>query len=257
MNRIGFIGMGHMGKALLDNILLSGTLNPEDIIIYNRTLSKAQDFKKNYPEIAIAECVKDLYGKVSIVISSVSAMAQRVFLEAIPQNKIHFISVSNGLTVSEMRKVYGGRITRIMPTVTMGGYTLLSNDSRDIDYLFTKISTPLFIKESDFDLFTLISSCGPGLFTALLEVILDKFSDRTDYDKKILTDIINKTFSSTLDGLISRKENYSELIERVATKDGLTQVGVDVIKDQFPTVIDGLIKKSLKYNRDKTSEILY
>ncbi len=257
MKKIGFIGLGHMGRALLENLLLSGSLKPEDVVIYNRTLTKAQDLKKSYPLLLVVECVEDLYKDVDIVISSVSAMAQKPFLEAIPQNNIHFISVSNGLTVREMKKVYGGRITRIMPTVTMGGYTLITDDSRDIEYLFSKISTTLFIKESDFDLFTLISSCGPGLFAALLEVILDKFSAQTDYDKNILTDMINKTFSQTLNGLINRQEKYSELIDRVATKGGLTQVGVDVINNKFPTVVEELITESLKYNVDKTSEILY
>jgi pyrroline-5-carboxylate reductase len=146
MKKIGFIGLGHMGRALLENLLLSESIHPQDVVIYNRTPNKAEDIKYIHPLITIAATVEDLYQNVDTIISSVTAMAQKPILESIARENIHFISVSNGLTLKEMKKVYGGRITRIMPTVSMGGYTLITDESRDLEALFSKVSTPLFIK---------------------------------------------------------------------------------------------------------------
>ncbi|QEN05389.1 hypothetical protein EW093_11930 [Thiospirochaeta perfilievii] len=197
-----------------------------------------------------------LIEKSDIIISSVTAEAQKSILEVIKGDK-HFISVSNALLIKEMSKVYPGRVSRVMPTVALGGYTLITKGAEDIKDIFSKISTPIVVEEKDFDLFTLITSSGPGLFTTILEVLVDRFSENTNYDKNIIKDMINSTFSSTLKTLIEQNIEYKTLINRVATKGGLTEVGVNVIRQNMPKVVSNVIESSLKYNNKKTKENIF
>ena len=55
MKKIGFIGYGSMGKVILEGFLLSGIIKPYEVIISNRTISKLDNLKNEYPDIEIAD----------------------------------------------------------------------------------------------------------------------------------------------------------------------------------------------------------
>ncbi|MGL1890524.1 MAG: NAD(P)-binding domain-containing protein [Spirochaetaceae bacterium] len=255
MNKIGFIGLGHMGGVLLKHLLNQKGINSKDVVIYNRTTAKADFFKEKYPDISVVLEFKDMLSQVDTIISCVHAQNQKDILELLYGTEIHFISASNKLSIETMESWYSGKITRIMPTVALGGYTLLCPNSKvstserlALHKLFSFISEPMFVKESDFGILTLLTSCGPGLYSALLDVISTSFSENTDLPKETISDVLNKTLLSTVQQLSFETITYKELINTVATKGGLTEVGVNIIQKQFPDIINNVIDKSLEFN---------
>ena len=53
--KIGVIGTGNMGTILIEAWLETKTLNPSDLIITNRTLSKALALQEKYPGIKVTK----------------------------------------------------------------------------------------------------------------------------------------------------------------------------------------------------------
>ena len=63
MTKIGFIGYGSMGSMIIEGLLNSNELAPEEVIISNRTLNKLDKIKKEYSQIDITNDNKYLASK--------------------------------------------------------------------------------------------------------------------------------------------------------------------------------------------------
>ncbi|WP_429726165.1 NAD(P)-binding domain-containing protein, partial [Bacillus paralicheniformis] len=52
---IGFIGTGNMGTILIEALIESRAVIPSSLTITNRTIDKALNIKKRFPDIQVAE----------------------------------------------------------------------------------------------------------------------------------------------------------------------------------------------------------
>ena len=52
--RCGFIGYGNMGSAVVRALLGSGSLCEHEVIVYNRTLGRLDDLRRQHPGAVIA-----------------------------------------------------------------------------------------------------------------------------------------------------------------------------------------------------------
>ena len=87
--KIGFIGLGKMGKALVWHLLEQKT----DVVLYNRTREKMEEFLKEYK----AESVRhDEYGELLL------AYEYRDFMSMLPSPRIIWIMVEHGAAVDEV-----------------------------------------------------------------------------------------------------------------------------------------------------------
>jgi len=57
--KIGFVGLGKMGKAIVLHLLEEGL----DVVVYNRTQQKVQDLQKEYEKTRIKNSEARIMGK--------------------------------------------------------------------------------------------------------------------------------------------------------------------------------------------------
>jgi 3-hydroxyisobutyrate dehydrogenase-like beta-hydroxyacid dehydrogenase len=97
--KIGFLGLGKMGQAMAARLLGAG----HDLVVYNRTRSKAADLEKNGAKVAdsIAACCAGREVVISMVADdkALGEVVREGILEALPKRAIHAAMGTHGVTI--------------------------------------------------------------------------------------------------------------------------------------------------------------
>jgi len=178
MKRIGIIGYGNMGAAIVQR--LQGDYA---FFIFDKDKQKTRLLKgKN---ICAVEKITDLLDKPEAVILAVKPQDLTQILEEISKDSIQgkqklFISIAAGISTEYLEKYLGeARIIRAMPNLPMkigAGMICLSkgkyaaeNDLEFASSLFKRLGDVLLIKEELMNAATAVSGSGPGFFFALVQ----------------------------------------------------------------------------------------
>ena len=186
MARIGFIGMGNIGYAILRGLL--ETYSPEDLLFTDKNLERCEAVKKETGVSFLKENA-EVAANVKFLILAVKPVVYPAVLadlkDAVREEQI-VISVAPGITVSSVREALGGfrRIIRIMPNTPalvgagMTGYTLEEKlftreeieEARGILKSFSEI---VQVEERLMDTVTTVSGSGPAYLFMFIEAMAD------------------------------------------------------------------------------------
>lgn len=240
---LGFIGCGHMATAIIKGILGSKFLSPNNVFASEITEELAANKKaelgievysdnktlaKNSDVIFIAtkpNCVDDVLNEIK---------------EYLNNNKL-IISIAAGVSTSKIENAVGFEIPviRVMPNapamilegmsgIVSGKYT---NDSQVefVKELLSNIGKCIVVDEDKIDIVTAISGSGPAFFYKTINEIA-RAGERLglDYDKALLLSIQTAIGSAKI--MLESKLTPEELIDRISTKGGCTEVGVDYME---------------------------
>ena len=100
-------------------------------------------------------------------------------------------------------------------------------------------------------------SCMPGFIASIFDVICESAGKHTDIPREQIVKMVLNTVSATGDLLLKKDMSFSQTVERVATKGGITEEGAKVIYEEFPETADKLFEKTLekrKATAEKTAE---
>ena len=121
MRKIGFIGYGSMGSMIIEGFLSSKILKPREIIISNRTKSKLDDIKKEYPEIETTDNNTYLAEKCDKIFLFVGTAAVKEVIEEM-KSKLskdsHIIYIAAALTMKNVKSSFPGKISKVIPSLT-------------------------------------------------------------------------------------------------------------------------------------------
>lgn len=131
--KIGFIGAGNMGTALLKGILNSGLANPDEIFVYDVDKSKTS-LLNNEAGVCITHNNSELVEKSDIIILAVKPNYIKSALEecagSFNSNKV-IVSIAVGVSIQTIAEILGkdAKIVRTMPNIPVvvgEGMTLIS-----------------------------------------------------------------------------------------------------------------------------------
>ena len=118
--KIGFIGLGNMGGAIIGGIIGSGLFKPEDIIGFDKSLEMAAAARDKF-HINIAKDNRDLVKHVDILVLAVKPVFAKEVITEIEKDtneKTLIISIMAGKTIDFLEKAFGSskaKIVRTMP----------------------------------------------------------------------------------------------------------------------------------------------
>lgn len=259
---IGIIGYGNIGELLVDNIL---KLNEGyKIFLSNRTISKLDKFKDN-ENVVICKFNGEVADNCDNIIISVKS-PQLIDVVSEISSKLsensYIIHTCAGVSFDELSNVYDKPLTCIIPSIAstvleskeINGVSLiyhddnLSKENKDFsNNLFSKFS---YIKEvsseKELELFTIVTSCMPAFISLNVDLFASVLSNKFNLDKDEVYSLLSQTLSSSSNLLSSNIFTAPQLIDKVATKKGITQKGLDYIEKSFPREYENLIFEILK-----------
>ena len=268
MAKIGFIGYGSMGNMIINGLLSTNALNPDQILISNRTKSKLDSLKKEYPQIEIAENNPYLSSKCEKIFLFVGTSAVKEVIEDIMANiseKSHIIYIAAALTIENVESVFKGKITKVIPSLTSEvreGVSLICHNEKVtkkeaefVNNLFNSISTVKIIEEENFQVGSDLTSCAPAFIAKIFMEFAKKGAKNSSISQKEAEDMAIKTFYGTAKLLHDKNMSFEELITRVATKGGITEEGIKVLDKDLPHLFDELFKTTLKKHEEIKSNL--
>lgn len=224
--KIGVIGFGHLGKALVKGLLFKNIVSESEIFILTNSEGTAK-IAENEFKVQVCNDINDTISKVDILFWVVKG---DVFAEICKDIQVDItqkvnVSFMAGVTIKSMQERLGNVfITRAMPSIAIDkangviGYT----KTNDIftEEIFKKLGYAFEVNENDIEKVTAFSACGLG-FASYILAAFQNAGQFLGFSKDISEKIVAMTFEAAV-----YKGNYEEVASSVATKGGATEQGI-------------------------------
>ena len=122
-------------------------------------------------------------------------------------------------------------------------------DRKDLEILLSYIGNVIVLPEEELGMGSELVSCMPGFIATMFDVICNSAKKHTSISSEQIREMVLSTLSATGELMLAKKMDFEEVVERVATKGGITAVGADIIYERFPQVSDEVFEKTLEKRR--------
>jgi pyrroline-5-carboxylate reductase len=255
MNKIGFIGLGHMASALVRAFISSKAIPSKSLIISNRSPNKLKAIKACFPGLKVENDNSIVAKESDIIFICVNTNEVINVINEIRPNLSkakHIVIISGGLEIASVEVMFKEKISKLIPTLTCEVYqgtSLISHnenvtkkDKEKIDKLLRKIGKVKVVTEKQFAVYTVLSSCAPGLIASIFDQFCRSASICENIDYQDCFDIVLSSLLGTSLLLSKNSESFNDLISRVARKGGNTELGVRIFENKLPRIYNDVIK---------------
>lgn len=184
--KIGFIGVGKMGEALIKGILNARIVRPENIYASDIDLTKLQLLEKNL-SINICRDNCDAINESDIVIIAVKPQIIPVVLDhiknSVDNRLVISIAAGTSIEIFENALPHGTRVIRVMPNIAATvkeaacaicpGRAATEEDAVIAKEIFGAIGQTVTIPEHLMDAVTGLSGSGPAYIFMIIEALAD------------------------------------------------------------------------------------
>lgn len=270
--RIGIIGAGNMGEALIRGFLHTNVA-VERLIVSDKNKKRRDYIRKKYC-ISVTRDNLKVVASSSIIILAVKPQDAGIVLSEIAQNPDSFqayvsprhsplfISIVAGLKTKdiESRFRYGVRIVRVMPNapaligegvsaICLGRYAEL-RDYGKAESLFKAVGEVVRVEESLMDKITAISGSGPAYFFLLMKYLTD-IGVRLGLTRDTAERLVNHTAQGSAKMVIETKQRPEDLMKKVASKGGTTEAALEVFARRgWEKIIEQGIRAAVRRARE-------
>ena len=268
--KIGIIGTGNMGRILAEALIDGNAVSPSSMMITNRTLSKALEINKIYPDLSVGKNAVEVAENADVIFVCVKPHNVLGVLEtinpALTRDKC-VISITSPISVGQIENKVDCSVMRIIPSITnraLAGVSLFSFGTQcttewkeAIFTLFKKVSVPLEIEENITRVASDIVSCGPAFFSHLVQSFINAAVKETEIDQETATKLSSEMLIGLGELLSENHYTLQTLQEKVCVKGGITGEGIKVLEsetgDMFEQLFQATHKKFAK-ELEKTEE---
>lgn len=242
MSKIGFIGMGNMGYAMLKGVLKS--FEASDIIITSPNKEKCENIAKD-TGVRLATSNAELAANAKFVVLAVKPQVYPDVLKNIKNvitSESVIISIAPGITIDSLKKQLGAdiRIVRAMPNTPalvgegMTGVSYCKDDfsfeERDIiENFFNAFGKAVYLAENLMDGVVCASGSSPAYVYIFIEALADsvvKYGIKRDDAYKLVA----QTVLGSAKMVLETGEHPGLLKDKVCSPGGTTIQGVAALE---------------------------
>jgi pyrroline-5-carboxylate reductase len=241
--KIGIIGTGNMGEALIDGLIHSRSSVPENIICSDIRSDKLKLARENYG-ITSKTNNTDVVKLSDIIIYAIKPQIMTKILKEtndyLDSSKI-IISIAAGVPLSYIESCLNKelRLIRVMPNIAASvkegasaiapGSHVLKNDLQVAKAIFDSVGKSVIIEESLMDAITGLSGSGPAYIFLIVDALADagvKMGLARD-DSLFLS---SQTVLGAAKLLIETKEHPGQLKDKVTSPGGTAIAGLHTLE---------------------------
>lgn len=185
--KIGFIGCGNMGSAMVGGLINSGFQNADSIIVSTRTEKSANSLKEKF-KIKTSLNNIDIAKECDVIVLAVKPNMYKGVIDdiksEITREKL-IITVAAGITIEKMEYWLGEgyKIVRTMPnTPALVGEAIsavcanINVNKEELEYVFNFFNSfgkSVELEEKDFHAFTALCGSSPAYLFMFIEAMAD------------------------------------------------------------------------------------
>ncbi|WP_125607510.1 pyrroline-5-carboxylate reductase [Lapidilactobacillus bayanensis] len=262
--KIGFIGLGNMGKAIIEGLLTKKAVKPMDIIVHSAHVSNYQTYADKF-ELATANTNLDVAKNVDVLVLAVKPELKTEILTevkpALVTGKVAVLSLLTGVSLADLAEITGSQVpfVRVMPNLNVrigAGITAIAANkvalvsaAATAKLLFSEIGEVITLPEQDFSTFVALAGSAPA-FAYLFMDALAHAGVKYGLSKAQSLRIVSQMVVGSAQLIQQSGEAPWNLIDQVSSPGGTTIAGVLALQEAgFETAItkavDAMIKKDL------------
>ncbi|MBN3525858.1 late competence protein ComER [Paenibacillus apiarius] len=262
--KVGFIGTGSMGSTLIEALIQSGALEPEQIIASNRTIQKVHNLASQYPGLQVALSNTETVEQSDIVFLCVKPSEFKHVLDEIAETAdaaLILVSITSPVLIKHLESSLKCKIAKIIPSITnyvwsgaslcMYGSRIQTEDRLLLEQLMMAISRPLQVSEQFTRITSDLASCGPAFLAFFLQKWVGAAVEETGIDREEASRLACEMLLGTGKLLTEGGFTLEQLQQRVAVPGGITAEALRLLNDELEGVFQKLIGVThAKYEED-------
>lgn len=243
MAKIGFIGMGNMGYAMLKGVL--PTCNTSDLIftdVNKETLTRVKEETQVEYAQSNAECANNAkYVVLAVKPQFYDQVLKNIQYTVTPEHVV--ISIAPGITIDDVKEKLGKdiRVVRAMPNTPalLGcGMTGISYESQDFSFEEREMIQTIF---SSFGQFQKVDEkimnavvCASGSSPAYVYMFIEALADsvvKYGMPREQAYEFVAQTVKGSAEMVLQTKEHPGVLKDKVCSPAGTTIAGVAALEE--------------------------
>lgn len=261
MYKIGVIGAGHMGMALLDGVIRTGAAQPSEIYVYEKLPERAAAAQAN--GFIIAENERAVYDAcayllLAVLPQEVEAVLQKLAETSCKGSRPVICSIVSGLGSVFIRGYLGEDtpVINIVPNIALSvgmGATVLARTSNVPDLVLNgavKVLDELGLTAvAEERLLTEIipaNGCAPGYAFYMIDAVARAVAER-GVDYALAVRMTAAGFAGAARMVLESEQTPDTLLARVCSPGGLTAQAIDYFNSHaMSEIIAGGVNESIR-----------
>jgi len=240
--RIGVIGVGNMGAALIKGWLENGLVASRHLVVFDQAVERRALMENLYGLAAAADNAGVAKGADILLLAVKPQFLSGVLSDIAPHvtPKHLVISIAAGVTLAALETALpGARLIRVMPnTPTLAGAGMAAlargvRASADDDHLalqlFGAVGRAVVVEERHLDAVTGLSGSGPAYVFLMLEALADG-GVKMGLPRDLATLLAAQTVLGAAQLLLATQEHPGVLKDMVTSPGGTTITGLHVLE---------------------------
>jgi pyrroline-5-carboxylate reductase len=242
--RVGFIGTGNMGEALIKGLILGHVCRPEQIACSDVRPERQKEIRKAYG-VKVTSHNVDVVKQSDIVILSVKPQIMKAVIDEIGKyldlDKL-IISIAAGVPLEAIETCAGKelKLVRVMPNICVsvregvsavaGGKHALKEDLLTTKAIFDSVGKTLFIEEGLLDAVTGLSGSGPAYIFLIIDALADA-GVKVGLSRNDALVLASQTVLGAARMLIETGEHPGKLKDMVTSPGGTAIAGLHTLEE--------------------------
>ncbi len=265
--KLGVIGCGFMGTALIKGIVLSDFMSARKILVSDTDAQKLEEINSSLGvETTVEnrkvaeECEYLLFAIKPQMFDSVASEIRGIKVEKV-------ISIMAGMTKSYIKNALGVgliKVARCMPNlpcsigsgamgVDMSDYNKSLDDTQFITMLFDCLGTVISLPEDKIDAVTGISGSGPAYVFMFIDSLIEA-GIKQGLSKDEAATLAVQTVLGSAEMVLNSDKSIPELVGSVCSKGGTTIEAVKVLEDNnlrgvVDLAVDACVRRSKELSK--------
>jgi pyrroline-5-carboxylate reductase len=243
--KLGFIGAGKMGSALLGGALRTNFCRPEEVLVHDVHAPSVQEASTRWPGIRSAASNREIFAESDLILVCVKPQDVRATLAeaASEANDRLVISIAAGIALEQLESWSENRhrVVRVMPNtpalVGQGasafalGLRATEADSDTVTALFGGIGVATRVKEEQLDAVTGLSGSGPAYIYTIIEALSDG-GVREGLPRALSLQLAAQTVAGAAAMVLQTGEHPAALRDQVTSPGGTTIAGLAKLEEK-------------------------
>jgi len=260
--KLGVIGCGKMGKALVGGIIRAGICRAEEVSVYDTHPAAAQSMSAGLG-VTLAGGNAEVVSNSDVILLCVKPQG---FLEMLAdlgesRNKL-LISIAAGIQISAIESGcdHRHRVIRVMPNtpalIGRGasafalGTTATEEDASLTRDLLSAVGYVCRVNESDLDAVTALSGSGPAYFFLMIEALIASGVSQ-GLSPDISRDLALHTAAGAAELVLATGESPAQLRENVTSPNGTTFAALQSFRsNRFESIVEEAVAAAAHRSRE-------
>jgi pyrroline-5-carboxylate reductase len=265
--RVGIIGTGNMGAAIIRGLLAAGKVNCDTLLGSDTAAERLAGLAEQLGFRATADN-DEVVASSDVVILAVKPQVMSSVLRALDprvcENKL-FVSIAAGITIGALEQALpeSARIVRSMPntpatvlcaaTAIARGAHATDEDLNHVRYLFEAVGSVVTVEEAMLDVVTGLSGSGPAYVLLVIEALADG-AVRMGLPRATAQQLAAQTVFGTAKLALESPQHPAQLRDNVTSPGGTTAAGLaaleaGALRHAFISAVEAATRKSVELGR--------